>query len=37
MLDVEGKVKERVDGSDSPGKDDSKTLTLDDTISNGML
>lgn len=37
MLDVEGKVNERVDGSDNPGKDDSRILTLDDAILNDVL
>jgi hypothetical protein len=29
MLAVEGRVKERVDGSDRPGNDESRTLTFD--------
>jgi hypothetical protein len=36
MLDVEGKVNERVDGSDSPGKDVNRTLILDEAIVNGL-
>jgi hypothetical protein len=32
MLDVEGNANESVDGRDSPGKDVSRTLTLDEAI-----
>lgn len=32
MLAVDGKVNERVAGSDSPGKDDSRTLTFEEAI-----
>ena len=32
MLAVDGKVNESVAGSDSPGKDDSRTLTFEDAI-----
>jgi hypothetical protein len=36
MLDVEGKVNERVDGRDSPGKDVNRTLILDEAILNRL-
>jgi len=32
MLEVDGSENERVDGSDRPGKDESKMFTLDDAI-----
>lgn len=37
MLAVEGRAKERVDGSDSPGKDDSRMLTFDCAMLNELL
>lgn len=32
MLAVDGKVNESVAGSDSPGKDDNRTLTFEEAI-----
>ena len=32
MLAVDGKVNESVGGSDSPGKDDNRTLTFEEAI-----
>lgn len=34
---MEGNEKETVDGSDSPGKDDNRTLTLGDGILSEVL